>query len=236
MRNETAGATVKLPEQRIQPGVAGENATVGEWLPPGANEVPESAIQPTASRNRLIKLARSHALVFLAAIVSFAAVDAWNTLGSPLVAALLCVAIAAIAGVTITSLVHEWFHYWGARFARAQIKISKKQGLFVYVWDFGSNSTGQFLIMSIAGTIGSVLAVALLWITVPVDSLGRAVLLSAAVASSIYAAMIEWPVIRRCSYSDDPLGELSKIDKALLMRSFIVASLSGISLTMLLRY
>jgi uncharacterized membrane protein len=189
-----------------------------------------------ASGLRLATLARNHGLVFLVAILLFAATDTWNAASGLLIAQLLCVMIAALAGITITSLVHEWFHYWGARFARAQINIPKKQGLFVYAWDFGRNSTGQFLIMSIAGTIGSFLAVALLWSTVPADSLGRAVLRSAAVGSVIYSAMIEWPVIRRAMYSDNPLGELSKIDKALLTRSFIVASLSGIASTVLLVY
>lgn len=198
--------------------------------------MPQSATQSPASRARLVKLARNHGLVFLVAIVSFVAADSWNVSSPLLIAQLLCITIAVLAGIAITSLVHEWFHYGGALFARAQVKVPKKQGLFVYVWDFGSNSTGQFLIMSIAGSIGSFLAVALLWSIVPADSLGRAVLLSAAVASVIYSAMIEWPVIRRSRYSDDPLGELSKIDKALLTRSFIVASLSGIALTMLLVY
>jgi hypothetical protein len=182
------------------------------------------------------QLARNHGLVFLVAILSFAAADTWSVSSGLLIADLLGVAIGAVAGITITSLVHEWFHYWGTRFARAQFKLPARQGLFVYVWDFGKNSTGQFLVMSIAGTIGSVLAVALLWSAVPADTLGRAVLRSAAVASLIYSAMIEWPVIRRARHSDDPLGELSKIDKALLTRSFVVSSLSGIALTMLLIY
>jgi len=185
---------------------------------------------------RLAKLARNHGLVFLAAILSFAAADTWYVLSGLLIAQLLCVTIAVLAGITITTLLHEWLHYWGARFARAHINTPTRLGLFVYVWDFGRNSTGQFLIMSIAGTIGSVIAVALLWSTVPADTLGRAVLRSAAVASVIYSAMIEWPVIRRARYSGDPLGELSKIDKALLTRSLFVASLAGIAMTILLVY
>lgn len=221
-------------EHRREPGVAGKSAGAGQGNPPDGREIPGSATPLQASRARLARLARNHGLVFLSAILAFAAADAWNVSGGLLIAGLLCVAVAAVAGITITSLVHEWFHYWGARLAKAQISIPARQGLFVYAWDFGGNSTGQFLVMSIAGTIGSVLAVGLLWSAVPADTLGRAVLRSAAVASVIYSAMIEWPVIRRVRHSNDPLGELKKIDKALLLRSFIVSSLSGIALTILL--
>jgi hypothetical protein len=223
-------------EHGIEPEVFGEKSRVGQWFPHDEDEIPDAASQLQASRMRLARLARNHGLVFLGAILAFAAADTWNVLSGLLIADLLCVTIAALAGITITTLVHEWFHYWGARFARAHVSIPIRQGLFVYVWDFGRNSTGQFLIMSIAGTIGSVFAVALLWTTVPADTLGRAVLRSAAVASVIYSAMIEWPVIRRSRYSGDPLRELSKIDKALLTRSFVVASVSGIAMTILLVY
>jgi hypothetical protein len=198
------------------------------------DDIAGSASQLEQSRSRLTKLARNHGLVFLVAILSFAAADTWSTLSGLLIAEVLCVITAALAGISITTLAHEWFHYFGARFSKANITIPKRQGLFVYRWDFGTNSTGQFLIMSIAGSIGSFLAVILLWSTVPADTLGRAVLGSAAVASFIYSALIEWPVIRRSRLSGDPLAELSQIDKRLLSRSFLIASLSGIVLTMVL--
>lgn len=212
----------------------GDNPLVGKPFPLGEDEIPESASRPQESRLRLAKLARNHGLVFLVAILSFAAADTWSALSGLLIAELLCIVTAVLAGVSVTTLVHEWFHYFGARFSRARISIPTRQGLFVYLWDFPTNNAGQFLIMSIAGSIGSVLAVLLLWGTVPADTLGRAVLRSAAVASFIYSSLIEWPVIRRTRNSGDPLTELSKIDKPLLTRSFVVASLSGIVLTIVL--
>ena len=212
----------------------GDNPLVGQPFPLEEDEIPESATQPEQSRSRLNKLARNYGLMFLVAILSFAAADTWSTLSGLLIADLLCVITAALAGITITTLAHEWFHYFGARFSRAHINIPTRQGLFVYLWDFDRNSTGQFLIMSIAGSIGGALAVILLWTTVPADTLARAVLRSAAVASFVYSAMIEWPVIKRARLSGDPLAELSQIDKRLLSRSFLVASVSGIVLTILM--
>ncbi|MCB1705845.1 MAG: hypothetical protein KDI17_13335 [Halioglobus sp.] len=222
------------PESQESIGVAGDNPLVGQPFPLEEDEIPESASQPEQSRMRLAKLARNHGLVFLVAVLSFAAADTWSTLSGLFIADLLCVVTAALAGISITTLAHEWFHFFGARFAKAHINIPTRQGLFVYLWDFGGNSAGQFLIMSIAGSIGGFLAVILLWTTVPADTLGRAVLSSAAVASFVYAAFIEWPVIRRVRFSGDPLAELSKIDKPVLSRSFLVATLSGIVLTMAL--
>ncbi|CAA0123579.1 Uncharacterised protein [Halioglobus japonicus] len=213
---------------------AAENTLVGQPFPLEEDEIPESATQPEQSRSRLTKLARNHGLVFLVAILSFAAADTWSTLSGLMIADLLCVITAALAGISITTLAHEWFHYFGARFAKAHINIPTRQGLFVYLWDFGRNSPGQFLIMSIAGSIGGALAVILLWSTVPADTLGRAVLSSAAVASFIYSALIEWPVIRRVRSSGDPLAELSQISKPLLSRSLLIASVSGILLVILL--
>jgi hypothetical protein len=207
---------------------------VGQPFPADEDEIPEAESQPQQSRQRLAKLARNHGLVFLIAILSFAAADTWSEISGLLIAELLCIVTAALAGISITTLAHEWFHFFGARFSRAHINIPTRQGLFVYLWDFRSNNAGQFLIMSIAGSIGSLLAVILLWTTVPADSLGRAVLSSAAIASFIYSSLIEWPVIRRVRQSGNPLEELSKIDKSVLSRSFLVASLCGIVLTTVL--
>jgi hypothetical protein len=85
--------------------------------------------------------------------------------------------------------------------------------------------------MSVAGSVGGILSVLLLWQAVPADSWGRAALRGAAIASVVYAGLIEWPVIRRIRRGGDPLAELSKIDKALLSRSFLIAGVSGIAMT-----
>lgn len=214
MSNESAKAAEgHSPEHAVESEVFGENSRVGQWFPHGEDEIPEAAAQPHAGRMRLAKLARNHGLVFLVAILSFAAADTWSTLSGLRIAELLCITTAALAGITITTLAHEWFHYWGARFARAHVTIPARQGLFVYVWDFASNSTGQFLVMSIAGSIGSFLAVALLWSTVPADTLGRAVLRSATVASVIYSAMIDHLIQQRTPLSWSIEGTRSRTGK-----------------------
>ncbi|MEZ5571850.1 MAG: hypothetical protein R3E64_07470 [Halioglobus sp.] len=196
-------------------------------------EVAPAAKSPVPRNKRLGKLAGIHALVVLATLAMFAAADSWSVVTGLGIAALLSVITAVLAGVAIATLVHEWFHYLGARYTHAIFDIPATPGLFVFNWDFSSNSVRQFLIMSIAGTAGGMLAVIFLSNAVPTDSAGRAALLSAAIASVIYASLIEWPVIRRIRNGGDPLAELSKIDKPLLSRSFVIAGISAIALTLI---
>lgn len=190
--------------------------------------------KPALSRRlRLAKLARTHALVFLAALSAFAAADSWSASSGLAIAGLLSIVTGALAGLTIATLIHEWFHYLGARQSGARYGIPSRQGLFLYDWDYSSNNVQQFLTMSVAGTIGGFFAVVLLWTSVPADTWGRAALRGGAIAGVVFAACIEWPVIRRTRRGADPLAELSKIDQRVLSRSFMVASVAGVVMTLI---
>ena len=190
---------------------------------------------PAKSRAmRLTKLASTHVLVFVVALSLFAAADSWSTVTGLGIATVLCVVTGALAGITITTLVHEWFHYLGARYSGAAYDIPEKQGLFLYNWDFTHNSVRQFLIMSVAGSVGGILALSILWTSVPADSWGRAALQGGAIASVVFAAYIEWPVIRRVRISRDPLAQMSKIDLRVLSRSFAVSSIAGVFVALVL--
>ena len=187
---------------------------------------------PAQSRGmRLARLASTHGLVFVVALSLFAAADSWSTITGLGIATVLCVVTGALAGITMTTLVHEWFHYLGARYSGAAYDIPHKQGLFLYNWDFTHNSVRQFLIMSVAGSVGGILALSILWTSVPADSWGRAALQGGAIASVVFAAFIEWPVIRRVRVSRDPLAQMSKIDQRVLSRSFVVSSIAGVLMT-----
>ena len=190
---------------------------------------------PAKSRGmRLARLASTHALVFVVALSLFAAADSWSTVTGLGIATVLCVVTGALAGITITTLVHEWFHYLGARYSGAAYDIPDKQGLFLYNWDFTHNSVRQFLMMSVAGSVGGILALSILWTSVPADSWGRAALQGGAIASVVFAAYIEWPVIRRVRISRDPLAQMSKIDQRVLSRSFAVSSTAGVLMALVL--
>ena len=99
----------------------------------------------------------------------------------------------------------------------------------MFNFDFARNSASQFLTMSYGGQLGGALAVLLLWLAVPTDTAGRAMLVAGAVGGAVFAAAIEWPVIRAVRAGGDPATELGRIDRAVLQGS----ALKGLVATVL---
>jgi len=177
---------------------------------------------------RLGKHALFHFMIWLGALSVFAAADSWSTVTGLEFAAFLAILAAIVAGVTSTTLIHEWFHFFGAWASGGRYGIPARNGLFVFDWHYGDNSLKQFYTMSLAGSAGSVVGIALLWLSVPTDTAARAALTAAAIASLAYGACIEWPVLKRTQMSGDPLAELSKIDSAVLTRALVAATAVGL--------
>ncbi|MEH6567856.1 MAG: hypothetical protein V7709_02190 [Halioglobus sp.] len=157
----------------------------------------------------------------------FAAADSWSAITGLAIASLLSIVTGIVAGFATTTLVHEWFHYLGARLTAGDYEIPKKMSLFVFDWSFPKNNLKQFYTMSIAGSFGGLAGIALLWLCIPTDTAGRAALVASGVASFAFAAVIEWPVLMRTRKTGDPLGELSKIDERVLMRATLTSALVG---------
>jgi hypothetical protein len=198
--------------------------------------IEDSAEMMALASSRGVKLAKHaglHVLIWLLTFGLFAATDSWFTLTGLGLASFLCILTGIIAGLTTTTLIHEWCHYLGARFSGAVYDIPAKPGLFVFDWDFSRNGMRQFYIMSVAGNAGGALGVLLLWSWVPADTWGRAALLGGGVAGFIYGAAVEWPVLRRSRTSADPLAELSKIDQGVLLRSLVISVLAGGAVTLM---
>jgi hypothetical protein len=187
-----------------------------------------AAVIPAGNGLRLARHAAFHIAIALLALSLFAAADSWYMLSGLGLAEGLSVITGLLAGAALPTLVHEWFHYFGARFAGAQYTIPDKLGLFVYDWKFDSNSTRQFYIMSLGGTLGSLLAIYFLFSALPPASAGRASLLAASVASLGFAGAIEWPVLWRTRSSGNPLAELSRIDLGVLRRSAAIGGIVGL--------
>lgn len=186
------------------------------------------ALPVGGSSLRLARHAGFHALLALLALALFAAADSWHTLTGLELAVMLSVITGLLAGAAIPTLVHEWFHYFGARFSGGKYTIPQPLGLFVYDWDFAANSTRQFFIMSLGGTLGSLIAIYLLFQALPADTAGRAALLAASVGSLGFAGAIEWPVLLRTRKSGEPLTELSKVDLGVLRRSAAIGGIVGL--------
>ncbi len=159
------------------------------------------------------------ALIFLL----WRAADVWYTGSRHALASGLSVTLAALVGIIWATVIHEWLHLVGARLAGAQVTAAKRYTLLVYDYDFASNSLGQFNVMSVAGQLGSWIAVLLLAWLVPADNPGRAMLAAGAIGSAIFAAGVELPPLLRAQRSGDPFAELSKITPKVLGASAAAA-------------
>ena len=195
---------------------------------------PEAPLPASSRRLRLARQAGTHGLVWLVAMSLFAAADSWSAVTGLGMASFLGVVTGVVAGVTTSTLIHEWFHYLGAWWSGGVYDISDRRGLFVYDWNFSRSSLRQFFIMSVAGSIGGAFAIVLLWTSVPADTLGRAALRGGVIASFVFAGAIEWPVLRRTRVSGDPLAELAKINQRVLSRSFVLAVIAGVGMVVVL--
>jgi hypothetical protein len=201
-----------------------ENATdpgAGAGQPqeePGA--APSRAPEPERrDGDKRLVLIGTHLLVGMLVLSMWAAADTWQAVTGLALAGLLSVLTAFLAGFVLGTLVHEWGHFLGARFAGASYTIPGKPGLFLFNFDFARNSASQFLTMSYGGQLGGALAVLLLWLAVPTDTAGRAMLVAAAGGAAVFAAAIEWPVIRAVRAGGEPGAALGKIDRSVLQGS-----------------
>jgi hypothetical protein len=172
-----------------------------------------------ATQVMIFKHAAAHLGAALLLFTLWAASDSWYLLTGLSVANALCVVLAVVTGALITTLVHEWAHLLGARLAGAAYRIPGKYGLFVYDFDFEKNNLRQFNAMSLAGQAGSWVTVFAFWSVLPMDTPGRVMLVGGAVASAIFAGLVELPVLKRVQSSGNPLAELSLIDTGVLRRS-----------------
>jgi hypothetical protein len=200
-------------------------------------EQPQEAFEHMAKAPTflLLKQAGMHFALWLVAFSLFAATDSWATITGWSLASLLNVFTGIAAGFITVNLVHEWFHYFGARFVSGTYTISDKPSLFVFDWNFEKNDLQQFYTMSIAGTVGGIVALLAVINAIDTNSAGRAALVAGAAASFAFGSIIEWPVLARTRRSKNPMGELSKISPGVLGRasagSAIVGLLSWVALT-----
>ncbi|MCR9105066.1 MAG: hypothetical protein NXI15_07240 [Gammaproteobacteria bacterium] len=224
-KDATATEATAQPQDAAD-AAAGQQAEAG----PQTMDDAFASLSPDRQNSfRLLRIVGAHLLAWLAVMGLFAAADSWRMLTDISLASLLAIAAGALAGVTTTTLIHEWGHFFGAQRSGGQFTIPRKVGVFVYDWDFKRNSVDQFMTMSKAGTIGGAVSLALIWLLLPPETLARAAVFAGGVAGFAFAARIEWPVLRAVRDGADPLQELSRINEYVLRQSVIVATLAGLA-------
>lgn len=170
--------------------------------------------------------------VWLLSFGLFYASNSWMLLTQWKIAAVSNVIVGAIAGFITVNLSHEWSHYLAAKLCSGSYTIPERVGPFVFDWKFPDNSLAKFMFMSIAGTLGGLISVGVLWQLTTPDQVGSTAILAGGLASFIFGSVIEWPVLFQVNRGGDPLQELSKINVRVLTRA-AVASVAGFGLVML---
>ncbi len=171
--------------------------------------IPKKA--PYSDRKRLKHVATYHGIAGLALITLWAAADAWYATTGLLIANIISVLNALVAGAYLAALFHEWGHFAGARIAGAYSPIVRKvKNQFMFGFSFDKNNTSQFLSMSIGGPVANWLLVLIVFMMVPMDNPGRVALLAMAIAKAISVCVFEVPIMLRTWQGGEPKAELDE--------------------------
>ncbi len=158
---------------------------------------------------RFKHVATYHGIAALALVTLWAAADTWYLATDLLIANIISILNALVAGSFLASLFHEWGHFSGARISKSYSPIVREvKNQFMFGFNFEKNNTRQFLAMSIGGPIGNWLLVILVILLVPIDNPGRVTLLAMTVAKAISVCIFEIPIILRTISGGDPQSEL----------------------------
>jgi hypothetical protein len=156
----------------------------------------------------------------LAALLSlFAAAASWASVTGLAFATLLSTVDGLLVGAATAAICHEWGHFAGARLAGGHSPL-KPVGQFFPIFDFDykNNDARSFDWMSIGGNVGDISIVLLFFFALPMTSPGAAALVAGATGFAVFAAAIEFPVIRRARSGLSAIEALSAIPRDFLRR------------------
>ncbi|HIG44278.1 MAG: hypothetical protein ABGY96_12215 [bacterium] len=159
---------------------------------------------------RFRQAGKYHGIAALALITLWAAADTWFVTTDLLIANIVSIINALVAGSFLAVIFHEWGHFAGARISKSYSPMVREiKNQFLFGFNFEKNSRRQFISMSLGGPIGNWLLVFLVFLLVPLDNAGRVTLLAIVVARAISVCVFEIPVIMRTLQGGDPQTELN---------------------------
>lgn len=180
-------------------------ADTTDATPSGTAEI-ESAfgiggkLDRAAANSRYIKVqAGYHGFALIAALALWGAADSWVIVSNLQIAIVFSVLASIAFGIAMAHILHEWSHFFGAYFSGAKYTVKEKPAFLFFDFDYDNNSRKQFLSMSIGGTVGNLIFLALILLCIPLDSAGRTMLLAVGIGMAVYVSVIEFPVIRLAS-------------------------------------
>ncbi|MCY4344476.1 MAG: hypothetical protein OXE83_12980 [Gammaproteobacteria bacterium] len=173
------------------------------------------------------------AALILAGLALFGGAEAWAAASGLLLAQVVAVGNALVAGWVITNVLHEWGHYAGAKLARAAAPRVKPPGLsfFRYRFDLEGNSLAQFTAMSLGGNLAhwGVFAAAFLLLPMATATPAQSGFVAATFAFAVFASVIEWPIIVRTNWGGlQPSKAFAHINRTFIRGRYLVGGIGGV--------
>ena len=195
---------------------------IGTDLGLGASEAAEPALGGQLTQD---------AALILAGLALFGGAEAWAAASGLVLAKVVAVGNALVAGWVITSVLHEWGHYAGAKLARAAAPRVKPPGFsfFRYRFDLEKNSLGQFTAMSLGGNVAHWGVFAAAFVLLPMSTLAQSGFVAATFAFAVFASVIEWPIIARTNWGGMlPSKAFAHINRSFIRRHYVIGGIGGL--------
>ncbi|MXY04588.1 MAG: hypothetical protein F4171_14795 [Gammaproteobacteria bacterium] len=170
------------------------------------------------------------AALILAGLALFGGAEAWAAASGLALAQVVAVGNALVAGWVITSVLHEWGHYTGAKLARAAAPRVKPPGFsfFRYRFDLERNTLGQFTAMSLGGNVAHWGVFAAAFLLLPMATLAQSGFVAATFAFAVFASVIEWPIIARTNWGGLlPSKAFGHINRSFIRRHYVIGGIGG---------
>ena len=173
--------------------------------------------------------------IVLSILTLWAAADTWYAVTGLGLAAAVSVLNGILAGGAIAGLLHEWGHFIGARVSGGTAPLAPARGFLpLFNFDFAKSEVSHFQAMSVGGNLPTWgFALFLAW-ALPLDAPGRIAIFSAAVGFSIFASVVEFPVMSRVSGGMAPADSLGRISSTTLKTGAISGAVAALLLAAVL--
>ena len=173
-------------------------ATVDTDAPPTPDPAALRAFAAKLDKANMKKIGAFHFAMVMGALTLWGAAVAWAQTTGWAIAELAAVANAVIAGTVISSTLHEWGHFTGARLADAPSPVLDEPRNHYFMFDFkmADADARQFSWMSWGGILVPWVIVASALLLVPVGLTSGVALIATLVAKATAAIHFELPIVR----------------------------------------
>jgi hypothetical protein len=188
-----------------------------------------SATASTTEPGLMGMLIKDLAVIF-AAVSLWAAADTWYVVTGMWLAQIVAVGDAILVGLLLASLFHEWGHYAGAVYGKSEVCRVTPKGLslFRFKFDYDANDHQQFHWMTYGGHIFHWAILLIIFIALPMDSLGRISLVGALVGFIAFATFFEYNVLKDTWAGVDPGERLNAVTPKDFQQAAAIGGLAGL--------